>query len=180
MTHAHIRTHNAKNDVQTLARVRLSLQSLQSLQSRGGVDWTCARSVLVRAQYRRPPTPPEARRTRQSTHGALNAGVHTHTTRSASYTAEHTWARPMPASTHTTRSASYTAEVIVGREVYEWQRGGEATPRASDPRCGRVAPQCMRKAVSNPRSNGHGLSLIDTLCAPLALQYLLNDSHSDA
>ena len=70
--------------------------------------------------------------------------------------------------------------VIVGREVYEWQRGGEATPRASDPRCGRVALQCMRKAVSNPRSNGHGLSLIDTLCAPLALQYLLNDSHSDA
>ena len=72
--------------------------------------------------------------------------------------------------------------VIVGREVYEWQRGGEAAPRASGPRCGRVAPHCMRKAVSTPRSNGRGgiLSLIDTLCAPHALQYLLNDSHSDA
>ena len=110
---------------------------------------------------------------------ALSTGVHLHHPKRVVHGRAH-MARPMPASTHTTRSASYTAEVIVGREVYEWQRGGEATPRASDPRCGRVAPQCMRKAVSNPRSNGHGLSLIDTLCAPLALQYLLNDSHSDA
>ena len=54
------------------------------------------------------------------------------------------------------------------------------SPSASGPRCGRVAPHCMRKAVLTPRSNGHGiLSLIDTLCAPLAFQYLLNDSHSD-
>ena len=42
-------------------------------------------------------------------------------------------------------------------------------------------PKTDMKAVLTPRSNGHGiLSLIDNLCAPLAFQYLLNDSHSDA
>ena len=50
----------------------------------------------------------------------------------------------------------------------------------------RIALSCgdgggMALAKRCPRSNGRViLSLIDTPCAPLALQYLLNDSHTDA